>query len=227
MHEDVKKYAENNDIKGLRYIFVDCLDVDPTFEKYTEDFEYCKNKAGLFEAHKELTQMTENQKMWDDGYWVQLKMDILKNFSRERFQHMRQVAQVVYAEKIVRITAEREEQRRWLEEKRRQSVQENQALLNEEHNRNEQPEKRNIEHVQTSKREEQERRLEEKRRQLAKENQRVSDEERRQKERLEKRRTDSAQMTVPFMENSDSKKVLGVVLIVVIILIIILIIVGM
>ena len=182
MHEDVKKYAENNDIKGLRYIFVDCLDVDPTFEKYTEDFEYCKNIAGLFEAHKELTQMTENQKMWDDGYWVQLKTDMLKNFSRERFQHMRQVAQVVYAEKIVRIAAEREEQRRWLEEKRRQ---------------------------------------------LAKENQRVLDEERRQKERFEKRRTDSAQMTVPFMENSDSKKVLGVVLIVVIILIIILIIVGM
>ena len=227
MHEDVKKYAENNDIKGLRYIFVDCLDVDPTFEKYAEDFDYCKKKAGLFEAHKELTPMTENQRMWNDDYWVQLKTDLLKNFSEERFRHMRQVAQVVYAEKIVRITEERKEQERRLEERRRQLEEENQHPLKEEQALKEQVEENHIEHIQMSKQEEQDRRLEERRRQLEEENQRLLDKERKQKERIEKIKADSAKTTASSMESFDSKKVLRVVLVVVIILVIILIIVGM
>lgn len=32
MLTEVKKCIESNDIKGLHYIFVDSLDVDPTFE---------------------------------------------------------------------------------------------------------------------------------------------------------------------------------------------------
>ncbi len=35
MHEEVKKYAENHDIKGLRYILLDSLDVDPRSEEHT------------------------------------------------------------------------------------------------------------------------------------------------------------------------------------------------
>lgn len=33
MLAEVRKCADNHDIKGLRYIFVDALDVDPTFDK--------------------------------------------------------------------------------------------------------------------------------------------------------------------------------------------------
>ena len=40
MHNEVKKCVDSGNLKSLRYIFVDCLDVDPTFEKYVEDFEY-------------------------------------------------------------------------------------------------------------------------------------------------------------------------------------------
>ena len=250
MHEDVKKYADSNDIKGLRYIFVDCLDVDPTFEKYAEDFEYCKNKAGLFEPHKELTPITENQRLWNEDYWVQLKMDLLKNFSRERFGHMRQVAQVMYADKIEKITAEREEQARRLEEKRRQLEQNNQSAREEEQKEKEQLEKMrpnraetilsfqgsaqmqenttgSVENAGRSQSEEQARRLEEKRRQLEQNNQRAREEERKQKERLEKMRSNRVEPTASSMENFDSKKVVGVVLVVVIIVIIILIVMAM
>lgn len=234
MHEDVKRYADSNDIKGLRYIFVDCLDVDPTFEEYAEDFEYCKNKAGMFEPHRELTPITENQKLWNDGYWVQLKTDLLKNFSRERFGHMRQVAQVVYADKIVRVMAERkrrEEKERRNEEKRRQLAQENQRVLEEERKEKSAQILENttggMENAGRSQREEQERRLEERRRQLALENQRVSEEERKEKERLEKMRANRAETTAYSMENFDPKKVVGVVLVVVIIVVIILIVMAM
>ena len=108
MHKEVKRYADSGDIKGLRYIFVDCLDVDPTFEKYKEDYKYCKNLNGLFEAHKELTPLSMNKSSWNDDYWQKLKMDLLDNFSDKRFKHMIQVAQVVYADKIKRLLKERE-----------------------------------------------------------------------------------------------------------------------
>lgn len=222
MHENVKKYADSNDVMGLRYIFVDCLDVDPTFEKYAEDFAYCKDKEGLFETHRELTPMTMNQQAWDDDYWVQLKTDLMKNFSRERFGHMMQAAKVVYAEKLARITAEREQQRRQ-EEIRRQSIPESRSDAAFEQEEND---------VQISRSEEQQKMLAERRRQLDRERQQSLEKEQREKEQQKKRRIEGAGNAASPMGNADSgnidsKKVLGAVLAAAIILIIILIIRGM
>ncbi len=106
MLAEVKKCADSNDIKGLHYIFVDCLDVDPTFEKYAEDFEYCKNINGFLVTHTNLTPI-RNRIGWDRAYWEQLKLDLMKNFSEERFSHMREVAEYIYADKIKRLKEER------------------------------------------------------------------------------------------------------------------------
>jgi hypothetical protein len=111
MYAEVKKCADNHDIKGLHYIFLDCLDVDPTFEKYSEDYSYCKGIEGFFDSHVEMTPMLSDKNRWNMEYWVQLKLDLIKNFSQERFEHMRQVATVVYSDKIKRLLAERENQK--------------------------------------------------------------------------------------------------------------------
>lgn len=103
MHTEVKKCVADNDIKGLRYIFADALDVDPTFEKYKEDYAYCKTINGFFEPFIECTRLSFDKNQWNRKYWNQLKMDILKNFSEKRYEHMIQVAQIVYAEKIQRL----------------------------------------------------------------------------------------------------------------------------
>lgn len=108
MLAEVRKCAEAHDIKGLRYIFVDSLDVDPTFEKYKEDYEYCKSIQGLFDEHQELNGILADESRWTSEYWEQLKLDLMKNFSLKRFEHMIAVAQVVYADKITRLRKERE-----------------------------------------------------------------------------------------------------------------------
>lgn len=108
MLAEIKKCADKQDIKGLRYIFVDSLDVDPTFEKYKADYEYCKSLQGLFEKHQDLHELNNNESKWTLDYWEQLKLDLMKNFSEKRFEHMIRVARVVYAEKIKRIVKERE-----------------------------------------------------------------------------------------------------------------------
>lgn len=111
MLTEIRKCVDANDIKGLRYIFVDCLDVDPTFEKYRSDYEYCANMDGLFEPYRELTPLSLDKAAWDMNYWEQLKLDLMKNFSQKRFEHMREVAKVVYAEKIDKLFREREQRR--------------------------------------------------------------------------------------------------------------------
>ena len=112
MHTEVKKCVADNDIKGLRYIFADALDVDPTFEKYKEDYAYCKTINGFFETFIECTRLSFDKNQWNRKYWNQLKMDILKNFSEKRYEHMIQVAQIVYAEKIQRLQKERSMQKK-------------------------------------------------------------------------------------------------------------------
>lgn len=107
MLAEVKKCIESKDIKGLHYIFVDSLDVDPTFEKYNEDYEYCKGINGFLEPHVDITPFLSSER-WNEKYWVQIKMDLMKNFSEKRFSHMREVAKVIYSEKIKRLELERE-----------------------------------------------------------------------------------------------------------------------
>ena len=110
MHDGIKKSADIGDIKRLKYTFVDSLDVDPTFEEYLDDYNYCADK-GLFERHKDLTPFSDRKVDWNDDYWQKIKRDLLKNFSRERLDHMRKVALVVLADKVERLKRERQQTR--------------------------------------------------------------------------------------------------------------------
>lgn len=105
----LKECRDKQDFIGMRYIFLDSLDVDPTFEKYQEDYELCKRMSGLFEKHVELHEFILDKKRWTKNYWNQLKSDLKKNFSQERFEHMIEVAQVVYEDKVKRLLEEREQ----------------------------------------------------------------------------------------------------------------------
>ena len=102
MHDSVKKSADVSDVERLKYIFVDALDVDPTFENYREDYEYVKAK-GLFEPYRELSGMSECISSWNMEYWKKIKRDFLENFSEMRLMHMREVAKVLYAAKVNRL----------------------------------------------------------------------------------------------------------------------------
>ena len=105
----IKEYAESGDVVGLHYIFRDALDADPTFEYYLDSYRYCEeNVPNFFDAHRELTSFSQEPRQWDNAYWVQMKMDLMENFSKERYEHLRKVAKVYYVEKIQRI---REEER--------------------------------------------------------------------------------------------------------------------
>ena len=105
MNKQVKRYADEGNIQRLRYIFYDSFEVDPTFEKYQEDYEYCKNILGFFEEYKELTAL-DNSRLGED-YWFCLKRDLKNNFAQKRFEFMETVAPIIFAEKVARLKDER------------------------------------------------------------------------------------------------------------------------
>lgn len=111
LRPNVKNYAESGNMRGLHYIFRDALDADPTFEDYLESYRYCENIPGFFEKHREITPLAGKDFWQSTTYWNQLKMDLTENFSRERYEHLRKVAQVYYAEKIRTIRQEEEIER--------------------------------------------------------------------------------------------------------------------
>lgn len=118
----VKKCIDAGDIMGLRYIFLDSLDVDPTFEKYKDDYAVCKSLDGMFETYTELTPLSPSHSDWNMEYWVKIKFDQKKNFSEKRFEHMIEIAKVVHAEKIERLLAERAEKQAKIEEQINQVI---------------------------------------------------------------------------------------------------------
>ena len=56
----VKQYADERNLQALKYVFVNALGVDPTFEQYKEDYEYCKSIPNLLEPYFELTLFVED-----------------------------------------------------------------------------------------------------------------------------------------------------------------------
>ena len=240
MHNEVKKRVEDGDIRGLQYVFVNCLDVDPTFEKYKEDFEYCcKNMPQMFARHADLTtHMDNNQNHWTDDYWNGLKVDLLKNFSKERFEHMRNVAKVVYADKVSRLIQGRQrEQELELERERKKLEQENKRFeeeIRKNHNVQSRSNSYNISGDQsdrntevqlninkTSRQQEQELELERERKKLEQENKRFEEES--PKNRNIQNQPCNNTRNVQGTGGAEIKKVMGAVLVIVALIVVILI----
>lgn len=211
MNIEIKKCADANDIKGLRYIFVDCLDVDPTFESYKEDYEYCKNIRGLFVGFEEITPLRYNSSEWDEDYWVKLKVDLIKNFSEKRFNHMLEVAKVVKADKVKRLQQERE---RAKAEKERSVADVNNSIPKAS---------QNTQNVSFDL-DKQNRTLEEERRRIDIENQRIQAEiDRKNRERAEKLKhlqEEEERKQERRSPDDSSKKAYGIVVLVVIVVLI-------
>lgn len=110
--ESFKEIVDRRDKTYLKYIFANALNIDPTFDQYRDNWEYMKkNFPEVFDKHKECTcPLTSDKSKWNDKYWVGLGYDLLyRNFSEKRFNHMREVAKIVLADKIVRLRKERKE----------------------------------------------------------------------------------------------------------------------
>lgn len=223
MDNEIKKYADDGDIKSLKYYFVDSLDIDPTFVRYEEDYKYCKNTPGLLEQHIELTPFVFDQEKWTEDYWTKLKMDLLKNFSDKRMEHMKDVAKVLLSDKVKNILAEREM-------KKNSSQTDHIQLINQKNDDKETKlhdiddvnilgPMRNLTNVKQSKKEDQEKQKLEKQKKIEEHNRKIEEEQKRNEERMEKMRQSNESINRQ-LNNRSSKKTLGIAVIIVVVIII-------
>ncbi len=215
MDSDIKRYVDKGDISSLKYIFVDCLDVDPTFEKYREEYDYCKKVSGLFEDYKQLTLLSENKNDWDIDYWAKLKNDLIKNFSDKRFQHMIKVAQVVHKEKVERLKRERKQ----LELEKEKNLIQEQIYSKQTENLNTH---QFIEQTDLKKQQDEE--LEKKRKQLALEYESQIKREKAEKQQQIIRTQNRSQQQSYTKSSNDSKKAMGIVLLGIVLIVVLVII---
>lgn len=220
MLAEVKRCADQGDIMGLRYIFVDSLDVDPTFESYLEEYEYCKHVDGLFDAHRELSPLLSDQTRWTLTYWDQLKIDLMNNFSQRRFEHMMVVARIVHADKVARMMAEqhhREQRRRAIEENNRRADEKQHAdgkqaeearAAKESAPLNTPP----LEQSTLSKSEKQRQNIEQKRRALEEKNRKTEENLREQKKQVDKSKEKYGSNQSAQKSGTGSKKAPGLAL---------------
>lgn len=197
MIKGIKEIVESGDIRRLKYIFVDALDVDPTFVRYEESYNYVKSIPGLLEKHIELTPFSMNTNDWSEEYWNKLKRDLMDNFSDIRIAHMREVAQVFYAEKVQRILTERT----------RNNSADNNESFNDVIEPNQIRENVIVNNYATAMptRAEQELMIQQKKLEIAEENRLVEEQKRAQDERIEKAQKEHEQTS-----GGLSKKALGV-----------------
>lgn len=220
VYREVKKCADNGDIRGLRYIFHSCLDVDPTFKGYERAYEDYKNTPGLFVDHtnENLMKLKENNVdgSWNLEYWNQLKKDLLENFSQKRFEHMREVAKVVYKDKICRIEEKRHQPDKThvttVEEKKQNEGSMGAALKFNEHSEAQRLINEQIER---------ERRDKERKQKELEENNASVEKEEQQKEAERRKRMQSYNDEIQGSGGGERKKVMGVVLAIVAVMIIV------
>ena len=105
MHQNIRQSADNRDFNTARLNFRFAFDIDPAFDTYRDDYEYCKKIPGFFEEHRELTPFSSNPADWDENYWDTLKNDLSENFSIKRFDHILEVAKVFHKDKIKNLEA--------------------------------------------------------------------------------------------------------------------------
>lgn len=206
----VKKYADEGNVRRLRYIFRDSLDVDPTFEAYYESYRYCDKVSNLFDEHKELHPMMDNQELWNMQYWQQLSIDLMNNYSRERFEHMIRVAPIVYAEKVKCLQKERQAKR----EQQRESNKISQPV---EKNSFE----RKVEYTDSNSKlmSMEQKKVEQDKQELAEKNRKATENEKAQQARVAARKAELAKKTSNSSQRGDStKKLIGLVILIIIVI---------
>ena len=193
-------------------MYLDSLDVDPTFDKYRETYDECKNLAGLFEEYEELSELSPNKNSWNREYWKNIKIDLEKNFSKKRFEYMIEVAKVVYAEKVERLNRERKLEKN-------ENVQNTQAFI----------ENNNIKTVNSkqentiSLKEEEDKRLEARKReqeeQYRKQSEQIEKDKRQRQERQENNIYNNHNKESSKNRDCRSKKVKGIVVLTVVVIV--------
>lgn len=83
--------AEKN-ITKIRIMLKDSMLVDPTFTRFQEMEKAARSVPGLYDEH-DGRPFVEDMNLWTDDYMNRLMVQVVRNFSHERVEHLKKVVQ--------------------------------------------------------------------------------------------------------------------------------------
>lgn len=85
-----KEAVEAKSVRKVRIMMEDSLLIDPTFTEFKEMEKAAASMDGLYDEHDGRSfKMDKNS--WDDDYMNELMVQIIRNFSHERLNHLKDV----------------------------------------------------------------------------------------------------------------------------------------
>ncbi|MCI6639058.1 MAG: hypothetical protein MSH32_12305 [Lachnospiraceae bacterium] len=92
--------VNNNDVRLIRIMMKDSLLIDPTFREFNEMAECAKNVDGLYDEHDGKEFITDED-LWDEDYLDKIMVQLVRNFSHERIDHVKDVVRKLKPVKMV------------------------------------------------------------------------------------------------------------------------------
>ncbi len=92
-----KKAVDENNIRGMRIMLKNSLLVDHTFSEADSMLNYAKGVSGLFDDQNDKHMVIVNDSSkWDDNYMNSVMVDIIHNFTHERWEHLKKVVRKLH-----------------------------------------------------------------------------------------------------------------------------------
>ena len=92
-----KKAVDENNIRGMRIMLKNSLLVDHTFSEANSMLNYAKGVSGLFDDQNDKHMVIVNDSSkWDDNYMNSVMVDIIHNFTHERWEHLKKVVRKLH-----------------------------------------------------------------------------------------------------------------------------------
>lgn len=78
------------DVRGIRIMMKDSLLGDPTFIEFNDMSNLARNVSGLYDEH-DGRELISDRSVWNDDYMNKLMVQVIRNFSHERLDHLKEV----------------------------------------------------------------------------------------------------------------------------------------
>lgn len=102
-----REAVNSKDIRLVRIIMEDSLLNDLTFSDFEQMNIEAKNLEGLYDEHDGRELNLENPSIWDDDYMNKLMVQVVRNFSKERVDHLKKVIRKLYPPKQIKVASEK------------------------------------------------------------------------------------------------------------------------
>lgn len=94
--------VNTGNVCGVRIMMKDSLLADPSFKEFKEMEKAADSMQGLYDAH-DGKEFIEDKSKWNDEYMSRLRVQVIRNFSHERLEHLKKVTRYLYpVESIVK-----------------------------------------------------------------------------------------------------------------------------